>query len=296
MISPSDSFVGYSFWTCIKAHHLAEAVGKKFIFFLQEYEPIFHSHDDDYAIGSYVYRLPHRAIFNTSLLRDYFQSKRLGVFGRYQATELERHHVVFQHALTQTSPPTLEELAQRQTRRLLFYGRPEGHARRNLFQIGILGIRAAIAQGVFDDDWEFHGVGTLGPEYDVDLGHGRTMKLCGTLSQSDYGATLSEFDIGLSLMLAPHPSVLPFEMASAGQVVITNAYESRTADVLHAISGNIEPCEADPFSVAEALAAAAARVDWHEARIKGASFDWVRDWDESFNDGVMERISGMLHA
>ena len=109
---------------------------------------------------------------------------------------------------------------------------------------------------MFDDDWEFHGVGTLGPEYDVDLGHGRTMKLCGTLSQSDYGATLSEFDIGLSLMLAPHPSVLPFEMASAGQVVITNAYESRTADVLHAISGNIEPCEADPFSVAEALAAA----------------------------------------
>lgn len=296
VISPADAFVGYSFWTCIKAHHLAEAIGKKFIFFLQEYEPIFHPHDSYYAIGSYVYRLPHRAIFNTGLLADYFRSKRLGVFGCYEGEELERHHVAFQHALTPTSPPSGEQLAKRNTRRLLFYGRPEAHARRNLFEIGILALREAVSRGLFDGDWEFRGVGTLGPEYDIDLGHGRTMRLSGTLPQGDYGAALREFDIGLSLMLAPHPSILPFEMASAGQIVVTNAYESRTADVLRAISGNIEPCEADPFSVAEALAAAVARVGQHEARIKDASFDWVRDWDEAFDDKVMERISGMLHA
>jgi hypothetical protein len=296
VISPADAFVGYSFWTCIKAHRLAEAIGKKFIFFLQEYEPIFHPHDSYYAIGSYVYQLPHRAIFNTGLLADYFRSKRLGVFGRYDGEELDRHHVAFQHALTPTSPPSIDQLAGRRTRRLLFYGRPEGHARRNLFEIGILALREAVSRGVFDGDWEFHGVGTLGPEYDVDLGHGRTMKLSGTLPQGDYGAALREFDIGLSLMLAPHPSILPFEMASAGQVVVTNAYESRTADVLRSISGNIEPCEADPFSVADALAAAVARVGQHEARIEGASFDWVRNWDAAFNDEVMDRIAGMLRA
>lgn len=296
VISPADAFVGYSFWTCIKAHRLAEAVGKKFIFFLQEYEPIFHPHDSYYAIGSYVYRLPHRAIFNTRLLSDYFRSKWLGVFGRYDGEELDRHHVAFQHALTPTSPPSIDQLAGRRTRRLLFYGRPEGHARRNLFEIGILALREAVSRGVFDGDWEFHGVGTLGPEYDVDLGHGRTMKLSGTLPQGDYGAALREFDIGLSLMLAPHPSILPFEMASAGQVVVTNAYESRTADVLRAISGNLEPCEADPFSVADALAAAVTRVGQHEDRIEGAAFDWVRNWDGAFNDEVMERISGMLRA
>jgi hypothetical protein len=296
VISPNDAFVGYSFWTCIKAHHLAKAIGKEFIFFLQEYEPIFHPHDSLYAIGSYVYRLPHKVIFNTELLADYFRSKQLGVFSRHEGEALDEHYVAFQHALTPTTPPSVEQLARRETKRLLFYGRPEGHARRNIFEIGILGLKAAIANGVFDDAWEFHGVGTLGPDYDVDLGHGRVMKLSGTLPQSDYGKALGEFDIGLSLMLAPHPSILPFEMASAGQVVVTNAYESRTADVLRAISSNIEPCEADPFSIAEALETAVARASDSEARIRGTSFDWVRDWDDAFNPQVIEKISRILRA
>ena len=296
VISPSDAFVGYSFWTCIKAHLLAEAIGKKFIFFLQEYEPIFHSNDCYSAIGSFVYRLPHRAIFNTKLLADFFRSKQLGVFSRYQGDELDRHQVSFQHALTPTSPPSVEAMAERKTRKLLFYGRPEGHARRNLFEIGILGLKVAINEGLFDCNWEFCGVGTLGPEYTVDLGNGHTMMLSGTLPQSDYGLALREFDIGLSLMLAPHPSILPFEMASAGQVVVTNTYESRTGDVLRSISSNIEPCEADPFSIAAALATALARVEDYEERIKGASFDWVRDWDDAFNDEVVGRIAEMLRA
>ncbi|CRI59807.1 hypothetical protein CCOS191_5271 [Pseudomonas sp. CCOS 191] len=294
VISSNDAFVGYSFWTCIKAHHLAQAIGKEFIFFLQEFEPIFHSHDSLYAIGSYVYRLPHKVIFNTELLADYFRSKRLGIFG--QGDSADEQYVAFQHALTPTTPPSVEQLAQRKTRKLLFYGRPEGHARRNIFEIGILGLKAAIAQGVFEGDWEFYGVGTLGPDYDVDLGNGRVMKLSGTLPQSDYGVALGEFDIGLSLMLAPHPSILPFEMASAGQVVVTNTYESRTSEVLRGITPNIEPCEADPASIADALSIAVSRVDDSEGRIRGASFDWVRDWDHSFNDEVMEKISKFLRA
>ncbi len=227
-------------------------------------------------------------------MANYFRSKQLGVFGRRQGEDLEASYVAFQHALTPTKPPSIEQLAARKTRRLLFYGRPEGHARRNIFEIGILGLKAAIAQGVFEGDWEFHGVGTLGPEYEVDLGHGRVMKLSGTLPQSDYGAALGEFDIGLSLMLAPHPSILPFEMASAGQVVVTNVFESRTADVLRAISSNIEPCEADPFSIADALVSAVGRVGNGEGRLKGAVFDWVRDWDHAFNNEVISKISRIL--
>lgn len=296
LISTEDAFVCYSYWTGIKAHHMAQAVGKKFIFFLQEYEAIFHSHDSCHAIAGYVYRLPHRAIFNTTLLADYFRSKHLGVFGRYQGNQLERHYVAYQHALTPTSPPSLDELARRKTKRLLFYGRPEEHARRNLFEIAIIGLKRAIAQGVFGSDWEFHGVGTLGAEYDIELGLGHTMKLSGTLPQSDYGAALRGFDIGLSLMLAPHPSILPFEMASAGQVVVTNSFESRSADVLRSISSNIEPCEAYPESVAQALAKAMDRVPQYEDRINGAIFDWVNDWDDAFNDVVMTHISKMLRA
>jgi hypothetical protein len=296
VISPNDAFVCYSFWTGIKAHHLAQSVGKKFVFFLQEYEAIFHPHDSCRAIAEYVYRLPHRAIFNTSLLADYFRSKHLGVFGRYQGEELEQHFVAYQHALTPTSPPSLKDLTERKTKRLLFYGRPEAHARRNLYEIAIIGLKKAIVQGVFDSEWEFYGIGTLGAEYHLELGNGHTMKLSGTLPQGDYGEALRGFDVGLSLMLAPHPSILPFEMASAGQLVVTNSFESRTADVLRSISSNIEPCDANPQSVAEALAKAVERVPHHEERINGAEFDWVKSWDDAFNDTVMATISTMLRA
>jgi len=293
-ISPNDSFVGYSFWTCLKAHHLANAVGKTFIFFIQEYEPIFHPLESHYAIGDYVYRLPHRAIFNTQLLADYFRQMNLGVFMRYSGEDLARNHVAFQHALTPTKCPTVEEMSSRKTHRLLFYGRPESHARRNLLEIGVMGLRQAIRDGVFKGSWEFLGVGTLGPEYEVDLGAGYTMQLTGTLPQNDYGAAIGGYDIGLSLMLAPHPGILTFEMASAGLVVVTNTFQSRTEEVLRGISGNIEPCEADHISVAKALAQAVARMEDYASRVKAAEFDWVRYWDETFNSQVMERITHLL--
>lgn len=294
VISPADAFVCYSFWTGIKAHALASAVGSKFIYFLQEYEAVFHPNDSCYALAGYVYRLPHRAIFNTTLLADYFRSRRIGVFGSCQETELDDHYVTFQHALTPTLPPSLETLRERKTKRLLFYGRPEGHARRNLFEVAVIGLRMAVQRGVFDEDWEFYGVGTLGPEYEVELGPGRILKLVGAMPQSDYGAALREYDVGLSLMLAPHPSILPFEMASAGQIVVTNTFESRTEEVLRAISSNIEPCDADPLSVAQSLEKAVVRVSQYESRVSGSEIDWVRDWDTTFSDDVMRRICRML--
>ncbi len=107
-ISPNDSFVGYSFWTCLKAHRLASAIRKSFIFFIQEYEPIFHPLESHYAIGNYVYRLPHKAIFNTQLLADYFKRMEIGVFGQYSGAELAANHVAFQHALTPTKCPTAQ--------------------------------------------------------------------------------------------------------------------------------------------------------------------------------------------
>ena len=80
-ISQEDAFVAYSFWTGITAHQLAQTIDKKFIFFIQEFETIFHPQDSFHAIGEYAYTLPHYAVFNTSILRDYFKQQKIGVFG-----------------------------------------------------------------------------------------------------------------------------------------------------------------------------------------------------------------------
>lgn len=135
----------------------------------------------------------------------------------------------------------------------------------------------------------------LGRNYDVDLGQCYSIRLTGTIPQKDYGAALGEYDIGLSLMLAPHPGVLTFEMASAGLIVVTNTFSARTEAVLREISGNIEPCEADLYAVAEALGKAVARMSDYSARVQNADFNWVRTWDDTFNPEIMGQISKMFN-
>ncbi|MCK5600285.1 hypothetical protein KAR91_00270 [Candidatus Pacearchaeota archaeon] len=293
IITENDSFIAYSFWMGILAHQLASAVGKKFIFFIQEYESIFHSYDSCYAIADYVYKLPHYAIFNTTILRDFFKTKKMSVFGHDDG---DSNSVCYQHALTKTTCPTVQQLSDRTKRRFIFYARPEDHAKRNLFEIAFMGLKLAVLDGAFDNaDWDFVGVGTLGTEHDLPIGKGMTLNMTSTLPQADYGYALSGFDLGLSLMLAPHPSIAPFEMATAGVVTITNVYENRDFDVLTSISKNIVPCETDMFSVADSIKHAVSHlVNDSEYRVANASVDWVTDWDDAFNKDVMAKVNDFL--
>jgi len=50
------------------------------------------------------------------------------------------------------------------------------------------------------------------------------MRSLGGLSYKKYQEVLSEADIGISLMLSPHPSYPPLEMSNMGLKVITNDY------------------------------------------------------------------------
>lgn len=293
-IGPHDSFVAYSFWTGMLAHHIAKAIGKRFVFFIQEYEPIFHPYDSFHAIGAHVYRLPHLAIFNTEILQDYFREQRLGVFRDDDAAGLAAS-CWYQHALTKSAPPRAEDLAARTMRRFLLYARPESHARRNLFEIAFLGLREAVARGYFSGmPWELHGIGTLNTETTLDLGHGYTLQLRRKLSHADYASALREFDAGMSLMYAPHPSLLPFEMASSGIATVTNTFGRRDAAFLRAISANLYPCEADIDSVATALGqAVAASSDIHE-RIAHSPIAWSTDWRDTFDDRFIARALTLL--
>ena len=49
----------------------------------------------------------------------------------------------------------------------------------------------------------------------------------GKLSLDDYAAALSESAIGVSLMLSPHPSYPPLEMAQFGVRVVTNGFANK---------------------------------------------------------------------
>ena len=292
-VSRGDRFVATTWWTAHIAAAAARELGgePRFLYLIQEYEPFTFPMGSHAALAAESYRLPHSALFSTELLRDYFRRHALGVYAAGTAPGDEAS-AAFQNAITAVSPPRAEEIAGRRPRRLLFYARPEGHAARNMFELGALALARAAECGAFAG-WTLHGIGTVEGGRRIDLG-AATLELLPRTGQGAYARILREHDVGLALMHTPHPSLVPLEMASAGLLTVTSSFENKTPAALEAISANLICAEAGIDSVAGALVAAAAGAEDVARRVRGSRVAWSRDWDESFGDALMERVTGLL--
>jgi hypothetical protein len=191
--------------------------------------------------------------------------------------------------------PTAAELRARDARRLLFYARPEPHAARNMFELGILALQRAARAGAFDEGWELHGIGAVdGSERAVMLTPGTRLRLLPRAGQGAYAQVLRDHDLGLALMYTPHPSLVPLEMASAGMLTVTNTFENKTQAALSEISSNLVAARPTVEDVAEALCASARSVADHERRAAGAAVNWSRQWEDSFPEPLLEQIARWL--
>jgi hypothetical protein len=69
---------------------------------------------------------------------------------------------------------------------------------------------------------------SLGERHDdIALPNGVVLRSRGKVSWEDYPEVLRSGDIGLSLMLSPHPSHPPLEWAASGIVCVTNLFEGK---------------------------------------------------------------------
>lgn len=296
-INPRDRFVATTWWT---AHIAASAVGRtersRFLYLIQEFEPYTHPMGSWAAYALSTYELPHMAMFSTPLLRDFFAARRYGVFAAGEE-EGSRRSLAFKNAITAVAPPAAAELEARRGGALLFYARPERHAARNMFELGLLGLATAIERETFGEEWSFHGIGSVeGRDREVELPGGRRLELLNRRDQGSYAELLVGHDIGLALMSTPHPSLVPLEMASAGLLTVTNTWETKTAEAIESLSPNLIAVPPDVDGIAAGLAEAAAGAGDHERRIEGAVVDWSRDWDEAFDAATMGRVISLLDA
>ena len=165
-----------------------------------------------------------------------------------------------------------------------------------MFELGILALGRAVFDGVLGPDWELHGVGTVETGEPIDLGEGVVLEMLPRRGQEGYAELLRAHDVGLALMYTPHPSLVPIEMASAGMLTVTNSFENKTADAMAAISSNLIAVEPSVEGVCAGLREAAAGVDDFGRRARGSDVRWSRDWDDSFDDELMERVTSFLEA
>ena len=294
-LNPDDALVATTWWTAhIAGRMLPSLARERFLYLIQEYEPYTFVMGSWAAAAKATYELPHTALFSTELLREFFAARGYGVFGAGRK-EGERNSLSFQNAITEVSPPSVEELAGRDRRRLLFYARPEPHAARNMFELGSLALTQAILGGVFGPEWSFHGIGAVQDTEDIRLASAN-LQMITRRDQSSYAEFLTGFDVGLALMFTPHPSLVPLEMASAGLVTVTNTFETKTREAMESIAGNLLAADPSLDGIVAGLEQAVARAQDAEARVAGSAVDWSRDWDRSLSDEVMNSVERLLEA
>jgi len=293
-VNPLDTFVATTSWTAHLAHRATQELERdRFIFVIQEYDPLTYPVGTLGAITRQAYTFPHLAIFSTEFLRDYFRNHGLGVFANGSAQGGE-DSVSFLNAITSVDPPSAEEM-RKQAQSLLFYARPEAHAERNMFELGLMAIAEAIQDGRLEGRWNFYGIGAMEPS-GARITDRASMEILPRQSQDEYRSLLREHSIGLSLMDTPHPSLVPLEMASAGMLVVTSTFENKTSESLRAISGNLIPVEPTVDAITAGLAEAVAATGDAERRIRGSQVDWSRSWQDSFDDRLVERIKAFVEA
>jgi hypothetical protein len=304
-VSPQDRFVATSCWTAWLADAAARQLGPRpFVFMIQEYEPYFVPHGSYYALSHAAYDLNLYGVFSTELLREFFRKNRFGIY-RQGAQAGDARSISFHNAILKFDIDEdrlrdrhMESGGGSQKRKFLFYCRPEAHAQRNMFELGILALRQAITQRTLDPaKWEFYGIGTVGDQFVVPLPEGAKLVALPKMSLEEYASYLPDFDLGMSLMYTPHPSLVPLEMASAGLIAVTNTYANKTAEALRGISSNFEVGAATIDDLAAALFRAADRVHDFAGRIAGSKVNWPTSWEQAFAPDVIQPlINELAHA
>lgn len=291
-VGKDDVFIGYSWFTMRLAYQAAKSLNdKRAIFFIQEFEPIFHHYDSLRFLAEETYSFPHNAVFNSPQLLNYFASKQVGVFNSNQQGD----YCFFKHAISEVKPPNLDEIKKRKKRKVLLYARPESHAGRNLFEVTILALKEAIKQNVFElNDWEFFGIGSLGDiKTELMLTDDVELQLIQKMPYSEYINALSQYDIGISLMYAPHPSVPPLEMASAGMLTITTDFQNRSSSEMASISNNIIAASHTMESIVSSIQQAVFRVGDFQERCDNANIKWPTSWGQSFDNKFFAEFDSM---
>jgi hypothetical protein len=290
-VSPRDRFVATNCWAAHIANETVQSLEeKRFLFMVQEYEPYFMGMNSINALFRQAYTFPQISLFSTELLQDFFRRERIGVFARPGG---ERDAAVFSNAIQKFQPT--RELLLRTQRRLLFYARPEEHAARNLFELGMIALAKVVGDPrVSLANWSFHGIGSIDRGNTLELANGIPLELVPKTSLQEYIELMPSFDVGLSLMMTPHPSLVPIEMASAGMWTVTNTYANKTVEHLRAISSNLIGVEPTVTAIRDGLVEAMGRVDEVDNRLAGARVAWPSDWEQAFPDETIRKIGSFL--
>ncbi|MGB6177408.1 MAG: rhamnan synthesis F family protein [Methylocella sp.] len=249
-LRPSDIFVATAWWT---AHLAFEAIdaqkrlfrkANKLVYLIQDFEPNFYGWSTKWVLAENTLRRGNEtiAIINSIelckfLMKDY-------KFAHCYYLPYKRNEEIH-----------LKGKRDRQ-KIILFYGRPS--VTRNLLELAADGISLWQQRNpTMAREWQ---IISAGEDYSKDVvSQVKNLKIVGKLTLEDYSSYLRTASVGISLMLSPHPSYPPLEMAEAGIVTITNSCFGKD---LGRVANNIISLDrVTEDTIAEAIASAIRRAN-----------------------------------
>lgn len=217
-IRENDIFLSTAWWTADLAKGFARfqktnfGHSKRSIYLIQDYEPCFYPWSSNWALAKNTYDDcgDTIAIFNSEELYLYFSN--FAFSAKY----------ILPYTPNQKIINSLSEISRKKL--FLIYGRPS--VSRNCFEILVDSIHKwQLLNPIESEHWE---IISLGENYPASwVPHVRNFSIKGKVTLEQYGHYLSQASIGLSLMISPHPSYPPLEMARAGMLVITNDFDEK---------------------------------------------------------------------
>lgn len=226
-VRKNDIFVATSWWAAHVGFSLLNSspyrdgyAFNKLIYLIQDFEPGFYPWSTKYMLSrqTYCYKDKTIAVFNSPYLLDFFKANKFMDEG---------------YCLCPSIPESFLkniQFQQKKERVVLLYARP--HAVRNCLDfIDALVLKLYANDPVYWKRWKFIAVGENMP--DSTLRSSAHVTVLGRLSMQGYADIASRSALAVSLMVSPHPSYPPLEMAEAGVLVLTNGYDNKNLEDAH---------------------------------------------------------------
>lgn len=185
---------------------------KRKIYFIQDFEPLFHPAGTIYGLIENTYRFPFHRIVNTKGLYDY-------VNNNYKVDGVKSTY--FTPGIDDTFRYTEKPIDKRV--RIFFYARPD--TSRNAFELGISLLKKIKKTYKNKVEIVCAGESFEFKEWGLESVSDSMVNL-GTLNYEDLPSFYSSFHIGICFMFTKHHSYIPLELMKSGCLVFTNHNEA----------------------------------------------------------------------
>jgi len=282
-----DKFVATVWYTAKIAKNLIKSLSSNsmFLYLIQDYEAGFYPRNSHYALASSTYDKGYWALVSSeTLYRQLLQENLID-----QDRSIHFNNACAARKTTYSAFNSAH--ANKTAKRLLFYARPE--VDRNMFELTILSLMMAYKDNIIDKSWDVYSIG-LGSDMIIELNNfidsHAFVNTVPRMTLHEYEEFILSTDICLTLMASPHPSLLPFDFAGIGSLVVTNSFQSKNQDYFSDISDLIICKKPDPHELVEGIRVAVEKSNDLDWRFKCSDIKYPRSWSQTWNSSVIATL------